>query len=157
MYFWYFHSMKHLNCHSTSFLIGVRRALLARSQREKGDRCVWVKYPMSQAISGKANLYSLMYAPPSSLTVLKGSKISQQIGHLLGEGKMQAHKGQVSSPRSPFTIARNILSPDDEDTTSSVTFTPWISPKFSRVCPVAIYPRTMWIPPLCDSRGLCSL
>ena len=41
MYFWYFHSMKHLNCHSASFLIGVRRALPARSQREKGDRRVF--------------------------------------------------------------------------------------------------------------------
>ena len=41
MYFWYFHSMKHLNCHSASFLNGVRRALPARSQREKGDQCVF--------------------------------------------------------------------------------------------------------------------
>ena len=116
MYFWYFHSMKHLNCHSASFLIGVRRALPARSQREKVDwhvftfqlaqpnqnttwsktvspltfkvhsvlvgliRCEWkyrwVKYPISQAISGKANSYSLMYPPPSGLTIPRGSRIS---------------------------------------------------------------------------------
>ena len=99
----------HLNCHSASFLIGVRRALPARSQREKGDRHVftcqsaqpnqntmwsktvspltfkvhsalvdfircgwkyrWVKYPISQAVSGNANLYSFMYLPHSSLTI----------------------------------------------------------------------------------------
>jgi len=146
MYFWYFHSMKHLNCHSISFLIGARRALPTRSQREKGDRCVficrsawlnqkttwskipspltfkvcsalvglircgwkdrWVKYPTSQAVSGKANSYSFMYPPPSSLAVLRGSRISQQIGHLLGEGKLQACKDQVSSPRITFAIAQ---------------------------------------------------
>ena len=38
-YFWYLHSMKHLNCHSTSFLPGMRRALPDRSQRERGDQC----------------------------------------------------------------------------------------------------------------------
>ena len=41
MYFWYFHSMKHLYCHSASFLIEVRRDLPARSQREKGDHHVF--------------------------------------------------------------------------------------------------------------------
>ena len=106
----------HLNCHSASFLIGVRRALPARSQREKGDQPVftclsaqpsqntmssktvspltfkvhsvlvglircgwkyrWVKYPTSQAVSGKVNFYSLMYPPPSSLTILRWSRIS---------------------------------------------------------------------------------
>ena len=146
MYFWYFHSMKHLNCHSTSFLTGVRRALPARSQREKGDRRAfftcqsalpnqnttwsktvfpltfkvrsalvglircgwkhrWVKYSTSQAISRKANSYSLMYPPPSSLTIPKGSRISQQMGHLLGEGRIRAHKDQVSSPKNPLVTA----------------------------------------------------
>ena len=145
MYFWYFNSMKHLNCHSASFLIGVRRALPARSQREKGDRraftCLsaqpnqnttwsktvspltfkvhfalvglircrwkhrWVKYPTSQAISGKANSYSLMYPPPSSLTILRGLRIPQQMGYLLGESRIRAHnKDWVSSPQSPLTM-----------------------------------------------------
>ena len=36
----------------------------------------WVKYPTSQAVSGKANLYSFMYPPPSSLTIPRGSRIS---------------------------------------------------------------------------------
>ena len=109
-------SQWHLNCHSASFLIEVRRALPARSQREQGDRRVftcqsaqpnqnttwskivspltfkvhsslvglircgwkyrWVKYPTSQAVSRKANSYSLMYPPPSSLTIPRGSRIS---------------------------------------------------------------------------------
>ena len=141
MYFWYFHSMKHLNCHSASFLIGVRRTLPARSQREKGDQhvfscqlarlnqnttwsktispltfkvhsdlvgligCVWkhrwVKYPTSQAVSGKASLYALMYPPSSSLTIPRGSRISQQMRHLLGEGRIQAHKDHFFSSQSP--------------------------------------------------------
>ena len=145
MYFWYCHSMKHLYCHSTSFLLGVRRALPARSQREKADWCVftcqlarpnqnttwsktvspltfkvrsalvdlircrwkhrWVKYPTSQAIFRKASSYSLMYPPPSSLTIQRGSRVSQQMGHLLGEGRIRAHKDQVSSPNNPLAIA----------------------------------------------------
>ena len=36
----------------------------------------WVKYPTSQAVSRKANSYSLMYPPPSSLTIPRGSRIS---------------------------------------------------------------------------------
>ena len=145
MYFWYFYSMKHLYCHSASFLIGVRRALPARSQREKRDRHVftcqlawpnqnttwsktvspltfkvhfalvglircgwkhrWIKYPTSQAIFRKASSYSLMNPPPSSLTISRGSRVSQQMGHLLGEGRICAHKDQVSSPNNPLVIA----------------------------------------------------
>ena len=144
MYFWYVHSMKHLNCHSAFFLIGVRRALPTRSQREKGDRPVftcqsawlnqnstwsktvspltfkvrsslvglikhgwkhrWVQYPTSQAVSGKANSYSLVYPPPSSLTILRGSRVSQQMDHPLGESRIRAYKDQVSSPNNPLAI-----------------------------------------------------
>ena len=54
--------------------------------------CRWkhrrVKYPISQAISEKTSFYSLMYPPPSSLTVLRGSRISQQMGYLLREGRI---------------------------------------------------------------------
>ena len=57
---------------------------------------------MSQAISGKANLHSLMYPPPSSLTILRGSKISQQTGHLLGEGRIQAYKDQFFILKIPW-------------------------------------------------------
>ena len=136
MYFWYFHSVKHLYCHFAFFRIGVRWALPVRSQREKGDRHVftcrsaqpnqnttwsktvspltfkvhsalvglircrwkhrWVKYPTSQAISGKASAYSL-YPPPSSLPVPRGSRISQQMGHLLGEGRIWTHSTQRPS------------------------------------------------------------
>ena len=145
MYFWYFHSIKHLNYHSTSFLIGPRRALPARIQREKGDWCIftcqsaglnqnttwlktvspltfkvspalvglircrwkhrWVQYPMSQVIPGKANSYSFMYLPPSSLTIPRGPRISKQMGHLLGEGRIWAHKDQFSSPNNSLAIA----------------------------------------------------
>ena len=52
----------------------------------------WVKYPMSQAISRKANSYSLMYPLPSSLTILRGSRISQQMGHLLRRAEYE-HTG----------------------------------------------------------------
>ena len=65
----------------------------------------WVKWPMSQAISRKANSYSLMYPPPSSLTIPRRSRVSQQIGHLLREGRIRAHKGQVSSPNNPLVMA----------------------------------------------------
>ena len=56
---------------------------------------------MSQAMSGKANAYSLTYPPPSSLTILRGSRISQQTGHLLGEGRIQANKDQFPILKSP--------------------------------------------------------
>ena len=49
---------------------------------------------MSKAISGKANSYSLMYPPPCSLTIPRGSRISQQMGHLLGEGRIRVYKDQ---------------------------------------------------------------
>ena len=145
MYFWYFHSMKLLHRHSTSFLIGVRRALPARSQREKGDwhvftcwsawlnqNTTWSKTisPLSLKVhlpwwawSGaddntdglnipcpkpsleKPVCTHLRYPPPSSLTILRGSTISQQMGHLLGEGRIQAHKDQVSFPKNLRAIA----------------------------------------------------
>ena len=35
-------TLKHLNCHSVFFLIGVRRTLPARFQREKGNRRVFI-------------------------------------------------------------------------------------------------------------------
>ena len=56
---------------------------------------------MSQAIFGKANLYSLIYALPSSLTILRGSRISQQTGHLLGEDRIRAYKDQFPILKSP--------------------------------------------------------
>ena len=57
---------------------------------------------MSQAISGKANSYSLMYPLPSSLTVPRGSRISQQAGHLLGEDRIRAYKGQFPILKIPW-------------------------------------------------------
>ena len=158
MYFWYFHSMKHLYCRSASFLTGVRRALPARSQRAKGDwlvftcrtarlnqnttwsktvspltfkvhsalvgliRCRWkhrwVKYPTSQAVSGKANSYSLMYPPPSSLTIPRGSKISQQMGHLLGRAEYKHTKTKFLLVTIPWQLLGNNFPQDSVDTTS---------------------------------------
>ena len=57
---------------------------------------------MSQAIFGKANLYSLIYALPSSLTILRGSRISQQTGHLLGEDRIRAYKDQFPILKIPW-------------------------------------------------------
>ena len=71
----------------------------------------WVKYTMSQAISGKANSYSLMYPLPSRLTIPRGSRISQQTGHLLGEGRIR-----VSYPKNPLAIAGNNFPWDGVDT-----------------------------------------
>ena len=62
----------------------------------------WVKYPMSQAISGKANSYSLMCLPPSSLTIPRESRISQQTGHLRGEGRIRAYKDQFPILKIPW-------------------------------------------------------
>ena len=59
---------------------------------------------MSQAISGKANSYSLMYPPPCSLTIPRGSRISQQMGHLLGEGRIRAHKDQFPILKIPWRL-----------------------------------------------------
>ena len=68
-------------------------------------RCGWkhrrVKYPMFQAISEKANSYSLLYPPPSSLTIPRGSRISQQTGHLLGEGRIWAYRDQFPILKTP--------------------------------------------------------
>ena len=69
-----------------------------------------------------ANSCSLMYPPPSSLTILRGLRIPQQMGHLLGEGRIQAHKDQVSS-KSPLTTDRlTNLTQDRADTTSTASF-----------------------------------
>ena len=57
---------------------------------------------MSWAISGKANAYSLMYPLPSSLTILRVSRISQQMGHLLGEGRIRAYKDQFPILKIPW-------------------------------------------------------
>ena len=57
---------------------------------------------MSQAISGKANSYSLMYPLPSSLTIPRGSRYSQQTGHLLGEGRIRAYKDQFPILKIPW-------------------------------------------------------
>ena len=57
---------------------------------------------MSQAFSGKANSYSLMYPPPSNLTIPRGSRISQQMGHLLGEGRIRAYKDQFPILKIPW-------------------------------------------------------
>ena len=84
------------------FSLKVRSALVGLIRCRWKHR--WVKYPMSSAISGKANSYSLMYSPLSSLTIPRGSRISQQMGHLLGEGRIWAHKDQVSSPKNPLAI-----------------------------------------------------
>ena len=59
-----------------------------------------------------------MYPPPSSLTIPKGSRISQKMGHLLGEGRIRAHKNQVSPPKK---------SPGN--------------------CLVIIFPKIAWTPP----------
>ena len=63
MYFWYFHS-RHLNCHSASFLIGVRRALPARSQREKGD---WRAFTCWSAQPNQNTTWSKTVSPFKSI------------------------------------------------------------------------------------------
>ena len=63
MYFWYFHSMKHLNCHFSSFLIGVRRALPARSQWEKGD---WHVFTCQSALPNQNTTWSKTVSPVTS-------------------------------------------------------------------------------------------
>ena len=66
---------------------------------------------MSWAISGKANAYSLMYPLPSSLTILRVSRISQQMGHLLGEGRIRAYKDQFPILKIPWR-SLVIISPE---------------------------------------------
>ena len=73
---------------------------------------------MSQAISGKANAYSLMYPLPSSLTILRVSRISQQMGHLLGEGRIRAYKDQFPILKIPWQLLSNNFPQDGVDTTS---------------------------------------
>ena len=67
----------------------------------------WVRYPMSQAISRKANSYSLLYPPPYSLTIPRGSRMSQQTGHLLGEGRRRAYKDQFPILKIPWRSLGN--------------------------------------------------
>ena len=150
MYFWYFHSMKHLNCHFSSFLIGVRRALPARSQWEKADwhvftcksalpnqNTTWSKTVSLltlksvlpwRAWSGvdedtdglniphpghlwKANSYSLMYPPSSSLTIPRGQEFHSRWDISLGRAQntlpkgIRAQKDQVSFPKNPLAFA----------------------------------------------------
>ena len=82
------------------FSLKVHSALVGLFRCGWKDR--WVKYTMSQAIFGKANLYSLIYALPSSLTILRGSRISQQMGHLLEEGRIWTYKDQFSILKIPW-------------------------------------------------------
>ena len=82
------------------FYLKVRSALVGLIRC--GWKHRWVKYPMSQAVSGKASSYSLMYPPPSSLTIPKGSSISQQTGHLLGEGRIWTYKDQFPILKIPW-------------------------------------------------------
>ena len=67
---------------------------------------------MSQAISGKANSYSLMCPPPSSLTIPRESRISQQTGHLLGEGRIQAYKDQFPILKIPWRSLGILIFPE---------------------------------------------
>ena len=52
-----------------------------------------------------------MYPLPSRLTIPRGSRISQQTGHLLGEGRIR-----VSYPKNPLAIAGNNFPWDGVDT-----------------------------------------
>ena len=54
---------------------------------------------MSQAISGKANSYSLMYPLPSSLTVPRGVKNFTADGTPPGGGQNTSIQGRVSYPK----------------------------------------------------------
>ena len=82
------------------FFLKVRSALVGLIRC--GWKHRWIKYPTSQAISGKANSYSLRYPLPSSLTIPRGSRISQQTGHLLGEGRIWAYKDQFPILKIPW-------------------------------------------------------
>ena len=91
------------------FSLRVRSALV-------GLKTQMVKYPMSQVISGKVNSYSPLYPPPSSLTNPRGSRISQQTGHLLGEGRIRAYKDQFPILKIPWQLLGNNFPQDGVDT-----------------------------------------
>ena len=57
---------------------------------------------MSQAVSRKAKSYSLMDPPPCSLTIPRGSRISQQMGHLLWKVRIGAYKDQFPILKIPW-------------------------------------------------------
>ena len=71
----------------------------------------------------------------------------------MGRAKYKCTKTKFLPPEAPSQLPSNSLPPDNADSTSFVTFTALLPQSF-HVCPIAIYPRTICIPPLCDSRGL---
>ena len=81
-------------------------------------------------MSGKANSYSLMHPPPSILAILRGSRISQQVGHLLGRAKYKRTKTKFLPLEAPSQLPSNSLPPDNMDTTFFVTFTALLPQNF---------------------------
>ena len=111
----------------------------------------WVKYPMSQAISRKVNSYSFMYPPPSSLTIPRGSRISQQMGHLLAGGRIRAYKDQFLFLKNPWWSLGNNFPWDGVDTLpkwpSQISF---LSPSTlvdlcTKQSLLPAYPRLLWV------------
>ena len=114
---------------------------------------------MSQAISGKANSYSLLYPPPSSLTILRESRISQQTGHLLGEGRIRAYKDQFPVLKIPWQSLGNDFPQDGVDTPPKwPSQIPFLNPSTlldlcTEQSPPA-YSRLLWVPaPSSPSQG----
>ena len=63
---------------------------------------------MSQASPGKpirTKSTDILFFLSFYLNSFEGLGVSQQIGHFLGEGRIQAHKDQVSTPKNPLAIA----------------------------------------------------
>ena len=137
------------------FSLKVRSALIRWKWKHR-----WVKYPMSQAISGKANSYSLLYPPPSNLTILRESRISQQTGHLLGEDRIWAYKDQFPTLKIPWQSLGNNLPWDSVDTPpkwpSQISF---LNPStLVNLCTkqsmLPSYSRLLWVPaPSSPSQG----
>ena len=114
---------------------------------------------MSQAISGKANSYSLLYPPPSSLTIPRGSRISQQTGHLLGEGRIQSYKDQFPILKIPWRSLGNNFPWDGMDTPpkwpSQISFlNPSTRVDLCTKQSLPAYSRLLWVPsPSSPSQG----
>ena len=66
---------------------------------------------MSQAISGKANLYSLLYLPPSSLTIPRWVKNFTADRTPPGGGQNTSIQVPVSYPKNHLAIALVIIFP----------------------------------------------
>ena len=138
------------------FSLKVHSALVGLIRCEWKHR--WVKYPMSQAISGKANSYSLLYSPPSSLTIPRGSRISQQTGHLLGEDRIRAYKDQFPILKIPWWSLGNNFPRDSMDTPKWPSQISFLNPStLVNLCtkqqPPA-YSRLLWGPaPSSPSQG----